>query len=98
MSTKKEYTIEELTQQCEEAKKNFERLNRLIEEKKKEEKELREAQLALEKDARKKEVDDALTAYKTLLKKYMNDYGVYLYTSNDDIFDMFGSKFWNQIV
>ncbi len=37
MATKKEFTIEELQKQCEEAKKNFEYLNELIEEKKKEE-------------------------------------------------------------
>ena len=100
MSTKKEYTIEELQKQCEEAKKNFENLNNLIEEKKKEERELREAKLAAEKEARKKEVDDALRAYKTLLRKYMNDYEVYSYytSSDENVFDIFNSKLWNQII
>lgn len=96
MSTKKEYTIEELTQQCEEAKKNFERLNKLIEEKKREEKELREAQLALEKDARKKEVDDAIAKCKALVKAYMHDYGIYSFSSTDGD-SIFSSKFWNCI-
>ena len=96
MSTKKEYTIEELTQQCEEAKKNFENLNKLIEEKKREEKELREAQLALEKENRKKEVDEAIAKCKELVKAYMHDYGIYSFTSADDD-AFFSSKFWNWI-
>lgn len=96
MSTKKEYTIEELTQQCEEAKKNFERLNKLIEEKKREEKELREAQLALEKYTRKKEVDDAIAKCKALVKAYMHDYGIYSFSSTDGD-SIFSSKFWNCI-
>ena len=96
MSTKKEYTIEELTQQCEEAKKNFEHLNKLIEEKKREEKELRETQLALEKEARKKEVDDAIAKCKELVRAYMHDYGIYSFSSTDDD-SIFSSKFWNWI-
>jgi chromosome segregation ATPase len=97
MSTKNDYTIEELQKKCEEAKKNFECLNGLLEEKKKEEKELREAQLAEEADARKKEVDDALEKYKTLLRAYMRDYGSYAYVSNDN-HNIFDSKFWNYYI
>lgn len=98
MSTKKEYTIEELEAQYKLAEEKRNALKEQIEQKKKEEMELREAQLALEKDARKKEVDDALQRYKTLLRAYMKDYGIYSYASNDDIFDMFSSKFWNHII
>ena len=98
MSTKKEFTIEELEAQYKLAEEKRNALKEQIEQKKKEEKELREAQLALEKDARKKEVDDALQRYKTLLRAYMKDYGIYSYTSSDDIFDMFSSKFWNHII
>ncbi len=98
MATKKEYTIEELEAQYKLAEEKRNAIKQQIEEKKQEEKELREAQLALEKDARKKEVDEALATYKTLLRAYMRDYGTYFYTSNDDTFDMFSSKFWNQII
>ena len=97
MSTKKEYTMEELEAQYQLAEEKANALKEQIEQKKKEEKELREAQLALEKDARKKEVDDALEAYTTLLRAYMKDYGVYAYTYPEDL-NFFGSKFWNQII
>lgn len=97
MSTKKEYTIEELEAQYKLAEEKRNVLKQQIEQKKKEEKELREAKLALEKDVRKKEVDDACNKYIELLKAYMEDYGAYSYISNDNIFDMFNSKFWNQI-
>lgn len=63
-----------------------------------EEKKRQEERLAEEKDARKKEVDEALEKYKTLLRKYMRDYGAYSYMSDDSIFDLFNSKFWNQII
>lgn len=92
MSTKKEYTIEELQKQCYEAKKTFEHLNKLIEEKKKEEEMIREAKLEEEKDARKKEVDDALSNCKVLIKAYVRDYGTYSVTSagdNDYLFNWF---------
>ena len=97
MSTKKEYTIEELEAQYKLADEKANALKEQIEQKKKEEKELREAQLALEKDARKKEVDDAFETYKTLLRVYMRDYGVYSYTYPEDL-NFFSSKFWNQII
>ena len=98
MSTKKEYTLEELEQQYKLAEEKRDAIQKQIEQRKRKEEEIREAQLALEKDARKKEVDEALATYKMLLRKYMKDYGMYSYTSNDDIFDMFSSKFWNQII
>lgn len=98
MSTKKEYTIEELECQYKLAEEKANTIRKQIEQKKKEDEERREAQLAIEKDARKKEVDEALATYQTLLRAYMHDYGAYFYTSNNDTFDMFSSKFWNQIV
>ena len=68
------------------------------EEKKKiEEKRLKELR-ATEKNIRKKEVDEALEKCKRLLEAYMNDYGVYFYTSDEDVFDLFSSKFWNSMV
>ena len=96
MSTKKEFTIEELEAQYKEAEENQKALREQIEQKKKEEKELRESQLALEKETRKKEVDKAIAKCKTLVKAYMHDYGVYSFSSTGDD-DIFNSKFWNWI-
>ena len=96
MSVKKEYTIEELEAQYKLAEANQKALKQQIEQKKKEEKELRESQLAIEKDARKKEVDEAIANCKNLIKKYMHDYGVYSFNSTDDD-AVFNSRFWNWI-
>lgn len=98
MSTKKEYTIEELEAQHKIAEEKANAIKKQIEQKKNEEKERRDAQLALEQGSRKKEVDEALTTYNTLLRAYIRDYGSYFYMSDDDSFDLFSSKFWNQIV
>ena len=98
MPTKNEYTIEELKAQYRTAEENQKKLKQQIEQKEKEEKEAKEAKLELEKQTRKQEVDVAIEKAKELLKSYMEDYGVYSYTSSNDIFDMFSSKFWNQII
>ncbi len=96
MSTKKEYTIEELEAQYKLAEEKRNAIKQQIEQKKQEEKELREAKLALEKDARKKEVDEAIANAKTLIKAYINDYGVYSFTSSTDN-EIFNSRFWNWV-
>ena len=97
MSTKKDYTIEELEAQYKLADEKRSALKQQIEQKKKEENELREAKLALEKEARKQELDDAFAKYKQLLTEYMRDYGVCSWKSNDGAFDLFNPKFWSQI-
>lgn len=94
MSTKKEYTIEELEAEYKLVAEKGNVLLQQIEQKKKEEKELREAKLAKEKEARKKEVDESIAKCKQLIKAYMNDYGIYSYTSTDDD-NIFNSRFWN---
>ena len=94
MSVKKEYTLEELEAQYKLADEHRNTLKQQIEQKKKAEKELRDAHLALEHDKRKKEVDDALEKYKKLLRAYMRDYGSYSYNTNDNIFSF---KFLNDI-
>ena len=96
MSTKKEFTIEELEAQYKQAEESQKVLREQIEQKKKEEKELRESKLALEEETRKKEVDEAISKCKTLVKAYMHDYGVYSFTSSGDD-EIFSSKFWNWI-
>ena len=96
MATKKT-NIEELKAMCLEAEQNFKDLQNQLAKAEKEEKEQRAAKLAQERDARKKEVDESLAACKKLLRAYMRDYGTYFCASDDDIFDMFNSKFWNAI-
>ena len=98
MSTKKEYTIEELEAQYKKAEESQKALKQTIEQKKKEEKELKEAQLMLTKESRKKELDGAFENYMTLLEAYINDYGIYSCTTDEGIFDLFSAKFWNLIV
>jgi hypothetical protein len=97
MPTKNELTIEELEVQYKIAEEKRNAIKQQIEQKKKEEKELKEAKLAKERDARKKEVDDALERYKKLLRAYINDYGIYSCATDGDAFDLFNSKFWNSI-
>ena len=83
----KNITTEELKKMCQDLEAELER--REQEEKNK---------LKAEKDARKKEVDEALEKYKTLLKAYMDDYGIYSYATDENIFDLFSSKFWTLII
>ena len=100
MSTKKEYTIEELEAQYKIAEEKRNALKQQIEQRKKEEEELRAVQLAKEKDIRKKEIDEAFKTYRALIKAYIDDYGIYSYTTttDDDFVDLFSSKFWNYII
>ena len=100
MSTKNEYTIEELEAQYRLAEEHMSDLGLKIEEKKREERELKNSQLAKEKNARKNEIDEAFNKYKTPIKSYIDDYGVYSYTTttDDSFVDLFSSKFWNYIL
>lgn len=93
---KRELTIEELEEQYKKVETEQKVLRGQIEKKKKEEKELKEAKLNAEKEARKKEVDEAIEHCTKLLKDYMHDYGIYSIKS-DDTNDIFNSKFWNWI-
>lgn len=94
MKEKKDFTIEELEKQCEDAKKKYETLNEQLKKAQQEEKEKREAQLALEKETRKAEVDGAFDNYTKLLKAYIKDYGPYKITTTTDDFDWFPNKFF----
>ena len=77
MASKKDFTIEELKKMYENALKESNSLGEMLKQKEKEEEERRQAQLALEKETRKKEVDEAFEAYNKLLKEYIEDYGTY---------------------
>ena len=77
MATKKT-NISELEQQCLEAKKNLEVLQKQFEIAKKEEEEKKRAKLEAEKQKRYEEVIDAYDKFVSLKTAYINDYG-YLY-------------------
>ena len=96
MSTKKEYTIEELEAQYKLIEEKQNALKKQIEEKKREEEELKKTKLAAEKKTRKKEVDDAVTKALKLIEAWTDDFGIYSYISDDNN-SSFGSKFWNSI-
>jgi hypothetical protein len=65
--------------------------------KKREEKERKKAELALQKETRKKEVEDALDKYYVLLKAYLKDYGSLTIGENEtnDLKPFFASKPWH---
>lgn len=64
--------------------------------KKREEEEKRQAELAIKKETRKKEVEEACDNYRKLLKAYIEDYGAISITSNtDDWTSLLGSKPWH---
>lgn len=96
MSTKKEYTIEELEAQYKLADEKRKSIKQQIEQKKKEAEELKKTKLAMEKSTRKKELDDAVATAIKLLNAWTNDFGIYSYKSDDDN-SIFSSKFWNLI-
>ena len=94
MANKKDLTTEELRNAVEEAKKNFEMLNKQLNQAIKEEEDKKKAQLALEKDSRKKEVDDALNNCKELLNAYVRDYGIYSSDTYRDLSSILLGKPW----
>lgn len=67
---KKELTVEELEAQ-------YKALGEQIAKKKKDAEEKKRAQLALEKEARAKEIEEAEKRYCELVKAYRKDYGYY---------------------
>jgi hypothetical protein len=94
MSDKK-FTTEQLEEQCEEARKAFVRLKEQLEEQKKEEEDRKKAELALVKETRKKEVEDAAKKYRTLLRDYIEDYGYFSFTTDTTDSDLlFNKTFW----
>ena len=90
MEAKKKINTEELSKQYEEAKKNLEILGAQLKQAQQEEEDRKKAQLALEKEARRKEVDEAYEKYRTLLDAYVKDYQVYTTISDD----WFANPFW----
>ncbi len=94
MTPKKEFTIEELKKMYEDALKESNTLGEMLKQKEKDEEDRKKAQLALEKDNRKKEVDEAFEKYNNLRKAYIKDYGAYTTTISTDDYNWFPSSFW----
>ncbi len=85
MDAKKEMTIEELEKEYAELSKEKHLIEEELKKKKQEEENRRVAQLAIDKEKRKKEVDEAFENYMTLIDKYLRDYGEYTTVSNNSI-------------
>lgn len=88
MATKKELERTDLEKQCEEARKNFERLSALLEEQRKKEAEEKKVKLAAEKDARYKEVIYAYDNFEELRSKYVDDYGSFTFETDSGLFSI----------
>lgn len=84
MEKNKKFTIEELEKSYQEHQAEADALKQKIAKMKKEAEEKKKAQLALEKENRKKEVDEAYENYNTLLKAYIEDYGTYSITTSSN--------------
>ena len=95
MENKKDFTIEELEKQCEEAKKNFETLNEQLKTAKREEEEKKKAELALQQENRYNEIKDVGKHFNELCKTYVEDYGHLTFESSSENYDWFPS-FWKR--
>ena len=76
-NAKRELTLDELKKQLSKIGEEYSNLNEIIKKREVEEEDRKRAQLALEKETRKKEVDEALEKYRDLLHTYLEDYGSY---------------------
>ena len=94
MDNKKELTIEELKKLHHDLLNETNTVGVLLKQKVQEEEDRKKAQLALEKETRKKEVDEAFDNYSKLLKAYIKDYGVYSSTTYADDCPWYPNKFW----
>lgn len=94
-NNKKEFTIKELEKQYAVMSKKCKALDEQIKQKKQDEEDRRQAELAHNKEIRKKEVDDAYDNYSNLLRAYIKDYGSYSTTRTDNtIFPSFWHTFF----
>ena len=94
MEKKNDFTIEEMENQYTEILEQCEKLRERIRQKKQDEADRKKAELALQKESRKKEVDEALKKYNELLKAYLEDYGSYHTNEFSDDFVWYPNKFW----
>ena len=95
MVKNEEKTLEQLTEELIQAQKAYDAKKEEIIKKEAEEAERKKAELALAKDKRKKEVDDAIHHAIELIKAYNEDYGSYSLADHfNDLSFLFGSKPW----
>ena len=86
----KDLTIEELEKQYAEITEKYHTVGEQLRKKKQDEADHKKAQLALEQEKRKDEVDAALDKYHELLKAYIKDYGRYSNKkTNNELADVF---------
>lgn len=78
----KEKTLEQLKEEALQAQKVYDEAKRLDAQKRRKEAERKMAELEVEKEKRKKEVDDAIDNAIVLLKKYTEDYGSFPITKH----------------
>ena len=80
---KREMTIEELEKEYVKITEERQNIERALKQKKQDEEDRRVTQLALDKEKRKKELDEAYENYIALANAYARDYGSYsIVTSN----------------
>lgn len=94
MVNKKDMTIEEMKQQLAESQQKTDELRNKLKKAIQDEEDRKQAQLALEKANRHKEVEEAHDTYYSLLKAYINDYGSYQTISSTENDNWFHNKFW----
>lgn len=93
---KNEKSLEELKKELETAQKSYEALREFVKEKEAEESERKRAKLALEKENRKKAIEEKEAELIALIREYIKDYGSYktCHYTNDNLlqphlFDLF---------
>ena len=86
MANKPEKTLDQLLEDLKQAQQAYDIARKLDEQKKIEEEEKKKAELALQKDKRKKEVDDTIKKAVNLVQEYIEDYGSF--HISDDINDL----------
>lgn len=90
-----DFSIQELEEKCKELGSQYGDMMRILKEKKQEEENKKKEKLAIEKDARKKEVEAARDNLQKLVNAYLRDYGSISITNNSDEWpNVFGSKPW----
>lgn len=93
---KREMTIEELEAEYKKVSEQYDNLGAQIKKKKQEEEDRKKAQLAIEKDARYKEIEEVGKHLNELIKDYTRDYGSFSFSrrslNNDD--PIFRLPYW----
>lgn len=91
---KRELTLEELEKQYTELTEKRNAIKEQFDRKLKEEEDRKKAQLAIEKEKRKKEIEEAEDNYRRLLKAYIADYGSYSTITSTSDSDWYPNSFW----